>query len=333
MNRILLRIGLGVLTGILMLGLVAALFVAEAQPRKVFRVGFLTAFSSSADAPLFDAFRQGMRQLGYEEGRNIAYETRWAEGRLERLPGLAAELVALKLDIMLAASTPAVLAAKRATKTIPIVMTSVGDPVGTGLVDSLARPGGNITGNTTIIGEMAGKRLELLKQLVPRLSRVAALGFPGDPIFAVQMRHAAAVARSLKVEVFPVEIRSVSELDRAFETIVRQRADGVLRLGDPLVVPGRQRTSELAREHRLPTMANRVEEVEAGLLMSYGPNRAEQFRQAATYADKILRGTKPADLPVEQPTKFEMVINLKTAKALGVTIPQSVLGRADKVIE
>src|SRR6266542_4493528 len=331
----LVQIGLEVLRGSLMLGLLAAPLVAEAQPGKAFRVGFLTAFSSTADAPLFDSFRQGMRELGYEEGRNIAYQTRWVEGRLERLPRLAAELVALKLDVMLAASTPAVLAAKKATRTIPIVMTSVGDPVGTGLVASLARPGGNITGNTTIIGEMAGKRLELLKQLVlvPRLSRVALLGFPGDPIFAVQKRHAKAVARSLDVEVFPVEIRAISELDRAFETIVRHRADGVLRLGDPLVVPGRHRTSELARQHRLPTMANRVEEVEAGLLMSYGPNRAEQFRQAATYVDKILRGTKPADLPVEQPTKFEMVINLKTAKALGITIPQSVLARADKVIE
>jgi putative ABC transport system substrate-binding protein len=289
--------------------IVAAPFAVEAQPEKVFGVGFLTAYSNNADAPLFDSFRQGMRELGYEEGRNIAYQTRWAEGRLERLPGLAAELVELNLDTMLVASTPAGLAAKKATQTIPIVMTSVGDPVGTGLVDSLARPGGNITGNTTIIGEMAGKRLELLKQLVPRLSRVALLGFPGDPIVAVQMRHAEAVARSLHVEVFPVEIRAISELDRAFETIVRHRADGVLRLGDPLVVPGRQRTAELAREHRLPTMANRVEEVEAGLLVSYGPNRAEQFRQAATYVDKILRGTKPADLPVEQPTKFELVIN------------------------
>src|SRR6266511_3755209 len=184
--------------------LVLAPLAAEAQPGKVFRVGFLTAFSSNADAPLFDSFRRGMRELGYEEGRNIVYQTRWAEGRLERLPGLAAELVALKLDVMLAASTPAVLAAKKATRTIPIVMTSVGDPVGTGLVASLARPGGNITGNTTIIGEMAGKRLELLKQLVlvPRLSRVALLGFPGDPIFAVQTRHAKSVARSLDVEVF-----------------------------------------------------------------------------------------------------------------------------------
>src|SRR5262245_7429168 len=316
-----------------MLGLLTTSFVAEAQPGKVFRVGFLTAYSRNADGPLFDSFRQGMRELGYEEGRNIVYQTRWAEGRLERLPSLAAELVALKLDVMLAASTPAVLAAKKVTTTIPIVMTSVGDPVGTGLVDNLARPGGNITGNTTIIGEMAGKRLELLKQLVPHLSRVAALGFPGDPIVGVQMRHAEVVARSLKVEVFPVEIRAVSELDRAFETIVRQRADGVLRLGDPLVVPGRQRTSELARKHRLPTMANRVEEVEAGLLMSYGPNRADQSRQAAVFADKILRGTKPGDLPVEQPTKFEMVINLKTAKALGITIPQSVLARADRIIE
>jgi putative ABC transport system substrate-binding protein len=315
-------------------GLLAAPRAAESQQAgEVFRVGFLTAYSSRADSRLFESFRQGMRGLGYEEGRNIAYETRWAEGRFERLPSLAAELVGLKLDVMLVSTTPAALAAKKATKTIPIVMTSVGDPVGTGLVDSLARPGENITGNTTIIGEMSGKRLELLKQIVPRLSRVAVLGHPGDPIFAVQMRHAEAVARSLKVEVFPVEIRAISELDRAFETIVKRRADGVLRLGDALVVPGRQRTSELAMKHRLPTMATRVEEVESGLLMSYGPNRAEQFHQAATYVDKILKGAKPADLPVEQPTKFELVINLKTAKALGLTIPPSLLLRADEIIQ
>jgi putative ABC transport system substrate-binding protein len=204
-----------------MLGTLITPLATEAQPGKVFRVGFLTAFSSSADSTLFDSFRQGMRELGYEEGRNITYQTRWAEGRFERLPSLAAELAALKLDLLLVSTTPAALAAKKATGTIPIVMTSVGDPVGTGLVDSLARPGGNLTGNTTITGEMAGKRLELLKQLVPRLSRVAVLGHPGDPIVAVQMRHAETVARSLKVEVFLVEIRAVSELDRAFETIVQ----------------------------------------------------------------------------------------------------------------
>ena len=323
-----------VLTVLLTITLLAGSLAAEAQQTgKVFRVVFLTAYSGSADTPLFDSFRQGMRQLGYEEGRNIAYETRWAEGKFERLPGLAAELVALKPDAMLVATTPAAMAAKKATRTIPIVMTSVGDPVGTGLVESLARPGGNITGNTNIIGEMAGKRLEILKQVVPRLSRVAVLGNPGDPIVGVQMRHAEAVARSLKVEVFLVEIRAVSELDRAFETIVKGRADGILRLGDPLVVPGRKRTSELALKHRLPALATRVEEVEAGLLMSYGPNRSEQFREAASHVDKILKGARPADLPVEQATKFEMAINLKTAKALGIAIPQSMLTRADKVIE
>ena len=303
------------------------------QQGKVWRVGFLTAGSSSTDARSFASFRQGMRELGYDEGRNIAYETRWAEGTLERLPGLAADLVGLKPDVMLVANTPSVLAAKKATRIIPIVMTGVGDPVGTGLVDSLARPGGNVTGITNIIGEMAGKRLELLKQAVPRLSRVAVLGQPSDPIFAVQMGHAVAAARSLKVEVFPVEIHAVSELDRAFETIVKRRADGLIRLGDALVVPGRQRTSELARKYRLPTMAIQMEDVEAGFLMSYGPNRVEQFHQAATYVDKILKGAKPADLPVEQPTKFELAVNLKTAKALGIKIPQSIMVRADKVIE
>lgn len=303
------------------------------QQGKVWRVGFLTAFSSSVDAPLFDSFRQGMRELGYEEGRNIAYETRWAEGRHERLAGLAAELVGLKPDVMLVANTPSVLAAKKATRTIPIVMVNVGDPVGTGLVDSLARLGGNVTGFTNITGELAGKRLELLKEAVPRLSRVAVLGYPDDPIFAVQWQHAEAVARSLKVEVFPVEIHAVSEIDRAFETIVKRRAGGLLRLGDTLRGPGRQRTSELAMIHRLPTVSVSAEDVAAGLLMSYGSNQNEQAHRAATYVDKNLKGAKPADLPVEQPTKFELVINLKTAKALGIKIPNSILVRADKVIE
>ena len=306
---------------------------AQQQSGKIFRVGFLTAFSSSADTDLFESFRQGMRELGYDNGRNIAYETRWAEGKLERLPVLAAELVAFKPDVMLVANTPSVMAAKKATTTIPIVMVGVGDPVGTGLVDSLARPGGNVTGITNIIGEITGKRLELLKEVVPRLSRVAVLGQPSDPIFAIQMRHAAAAARSLKVEVFPVEIHAVSELDRAFETIVKRRADGILRLGDALASPGRQRTIELAMKHRLPTISTATDDVQAGLLMSYAPNRFELFHQAATYVDKILKGAKPADLPVEQPTKFELVINMKTAKALGIKIPNSILVRADKVIE
>ncbi len=306
---------------------------AQQQSGKIFRVGFLTAYSSSADTDLFESFRQGMRELGYDNGRNIAYETRWAEGKLERLPGLAAELVGFKPDVMLVANTPSVMAAKKATTTIPIVMVGVGDPVGTGLVDSLARPGGNVTGITNIIGELTGKRLELLKELVPRLTRAAALGQPGDPIFAIQMRHAAAAARALKVEVFPVEIHSVSEIDRAFETIVKRRADGVLRLGDALTGPGRQRTIELALKHRLPTICVREADVEAGFLMSYGPNRFEEFHQAATYVDKILRGAKPADLPVQQPTRFELVINMKTARALGIKIPNSILVRANKVIE
>ena len=315
-------------------GALAAPLAAEAQSAgKVYRVAFLAAYSSETDLPLFDSFRHGMRELGYDEGRNVAYETRWAEGRLDHLPALAAQLIALKPDVMVVSSTPAVLAAKKATRTIPIVMTSVGDPVGTGLVDSLGRPGSNITGNTTLIGEMAGKRLELLKELVPGLARVAVLGHPGDPIFAVQMRHAQAVAQSLKVALFPVEIRSIGELDRAFETIAKHRAEGVLRLGDPLVIPGRHRTAALAMKHGLPTMTNRVEEAEAGALMSYGPNRVALSHQAAGYADKILRGAKPADLPIEQPTKFELVINLKTAKALGLTIPPSLLTRADQVIE
>jgi len=303
------------------------------QQGKIWRVGFLTAYSSSAETPAFDSFRQAMRELGYDNGRNIAYETRWAEGELERLPGMAEDLVKFKPDVMLVANTPSVMAAKKATTTIPIVMVGVGDPVGTGLVDNLARPGGNVTGFTNIIGEMSGKRLELLKEVVPRLSRVAALGQSSDPIFAVQLRHAVAVARSLKVEVFPAEIRSVRDIDGAFETLVKRRADGILRLGDALAGPGSQRTSELAMKHRLPMISQRKRDVEAGFLMSYGPNGFEIWQRAATYVDKILKGAKPSDLPVEQPTQFELFINKKTAKALGINIPQSVLVRTTKVIE
>ena len=315
-------------------GALAAPFRSLAQQRnKIWRVGFLTGFSSIEDARVFESFRQGMRELGYEEGRNIAYDARWAEGKFERLPGLAAELIGLKPDVMFVSTTPAVLAVKKATKTIPIVMVGVGDPVGTGLVESLARPGGNITGLTNITGELAGKRLELLKQAVPRLSRIAVLGHPGDPIIAVQMRHAEAVARSLKVEVFLVEIRAVSEIDRAFEILVKRRADGILRLGDAISSPGRQRTSELAMIHRLPMIASSPLDAEVGFLMSYGTYGIEQYRRAATHVDKILKGAKPGDLPVEQPTKFELVVNMKTAKALGLTITQPFLMRADKVIE
>jgi putative ABC transport system substrate-binding protein len=289
--------------------------------------------SSKAQGNFFESFRQGMRELGYEEGRNVAYDARWAEGRFDRLAGFATELVEQHPDVIVVATTPAVLAAKKATTTIPIVMLAVGDPVGTGLVDNLARPSGNVTGFTNIVGELAGKRLELLKQVVPRLSRVAAVGHPGDPIFAVQLRHAQTMAGSLGIEVFPVEIRALSEIDGAFETIAKRRADGVLRLADSLRVPGGKRTGELAMKLRIPTISPGAEDVESGLLMSYGARQLEQFHRAASYVDKLLKGAKPGDLPVEQPAKFDLVINLKTAKALGITIPQSVLLRADRVID
>ena len=288
--------------------------------------------NGGAEAALFESFRQGMRDLGYVAGRNVVYEERWAEGKLDRMPAFAAELVAAKPDVLFVAGTPGVIALKKATTTIPIVMTNVGEPVGNGLVSNLARPGGNVTGNTSIVGEMTGKRLELLKRTVPRLSRVAVLGHPEDPIFGVQWQHAQAVAKTLKIEVFAVEIHSIGEIDAAFETIVKRRADGILRMGDPLIGPGRIRTSELALKHRLPTMVTRLDEVEAGLLMSYGPERLELFRQAAVYVDKIIKGTKPGDLPVEQPTKFELAVNMKTAKALGIKIPDPIIVQATKVV-
>jgi putative tryptophan/tyrosine transport system substrate-binding protein len=268
---------------------------ARAQQPKAFRVGYLTAVSKSAEGHVYAFFEQGMRALGYVEGRDVMYETRWTEGNFERLPVLAAELVGLKLDVILAGTTPSALALKHATRTIPIVLVSLGDPVGTGLVDSLARPGGNITGSTNMVVEMAGKRLELMKEAIPGLSRVALLGHPDDPIIAGQIRHAESTARSLKIEVFAVQLRAIEELERAFETIIARRADGVQKLSDALSAAGAKRTAELSLRHRIPTMGARPLEVQAGLIMSYAPDRPEQYRQAATFVDKILKGAKPGD--------------------------------------
>jgi len=306
------------------------------QPGKVPRIGVLAnALPTTPEVSRnWEAFRQGLGERGWVEGQNIVIEYRWAEGRLERFPALAAELVGLKLDLIVAASTPGARAAKQATSTIPIVMVYVSDPVGDGLVASLARPGGNVTGMTFGAGrEIAGKHLELLKEAVPKLSRVAVLLNPDSPESAVFLRETQAAAQALAVKLQLLEVRSPNELEGAFAAMTRGRADALLVLPHPLTFAHTRRIVDLAAKSRLPAMYPFREAVEAGGLMAYAANAPDMFRRAATYVDKILKGAKPADLPVEQPTKFELIINLKTAKTLGLTIPQSILIRADQVIQ
>src|SRR5712692_4866435 len=309
---------------------------AEAQQAaKVARIGFLSA-DIAANLHLREAFLQGLRDLGYIEGRNVVIEYRDAEGKYERLPALAADLVALKVDVIVVTSTPAALAAKQATRTIPIVLAWAGDPVGSGLVTSLARPGGNVTGLSVLAPELVGKRLELLTQAVPGVSRVAALWHPGDYAERTDkdmLKEADVAARALGVRLQVVEARGPEDFDRAFSDMTRARADAVTVQSTNIFFIERRRLVDLAAKNRLPAMYLTREFVDAGGFMSYGPNVADLFRRAATYVDKILKGAKPGDLPIEQPTKFELVINLKTAKALGLTIPQSVLGRADEIIQ
>ncbi len=313
------------------LGLLAAPLAADAQPAgRNPRIGILRP--GSPPDPLLDAFRQGLRELGYEEGRNISIEYRWAEGRDERFPGLASDLVRLKVDVIVAGAG-AVEAAKRATTTIPIVMPVSNDPVRVGLVASLARPGGNVTGLTSLSGELPGKWMELLKETLPRVSRVGVLwDSAGDPS---QVSTSEASARSLgvRVQVLKVGDRAAG-FEPAFAGARKNDAGALIVLGSPFFYVHRARLVELATKYRLPTIYPQREFViGAGGLMSYGADYRHQFRRAATYVDKILKGAKPADLPVEQPTKFELVVSLKTAKALGLSIPSSVLARADEVIE
>ena len=306
------------------------------QAAKPPRIGCLREGSASdaAAAPLVEAFRQGLRERGWLEGQNVAIEYRLAEGRRDRLPDLAAELVRLKVDVIFAPSTAATVAAHNATRTIPIIMASFGDPVGRGIIASLARPGGNVTGlSYSVELGIVGKQLELLKEVVPKVSRVAVLGAPGHPQYGSQLREAKVASRSLGVQLQVVEARGASEYDSAFGAMVRKRAEALLVLPDPVSFLNRRPHLDLAAKHRLPASYGSREFVDAGGLISYGPSLSDLWRRAATYVDKILRGAKPGDLPVEQPTKFELVINLKTAKALGLTIPQSVLLRADEVIE
>ena len=308
---------------------------AEAQqPKKVPSIGYLSTGSPSSSTQTIEAFRQGLHELGYAEGKNITIEYRFAEGREDRLGQFASELVRLKVDVIFVSATVATLATKNATTTIPIVFTIVDDPIAFGLIDSLGHPGGNITGLTSGAGPgLYGKRLELLKESFPRVSRVAALWNPDDPGSVVNVRGMETPARSLSLKLQSVEMRDPNDLQQAFSAMKRERAEALVTILGALVGSQRSRIVDLAAKSRLATMSAESRWTEAGGLMSYGPDYADLYRRAATYLDKILKGAKPAELPIEQPTKFEFVINLKTAKQIGLTIPQSVLYRADKIIK
>ena len=303
------------------------------QAAKIPQIGFLGATSRAAISARVEAFQQGLRELGYVEGKNILVEYRWADGNIERLPDLAAELVGLKVDIIVTSGPIQTPFVKKATSSIPIVMAFDNDPVGNGFVDSLARPGGNTTGLSTYAPEISQKRLGLLKEIIPRLSRVAVLGNSSEPGDAQMLREARKAATQLKVMLQYLDILSPRDIETAFQNAHKERAEAVLKLTNPIATQHRAQVIKHAEEYRLPAIYDRAEFVEDGGLMSYGVSSTDLFRRAATYVDKILKGFKPAELPVEQPTKFELVINLKAAKQIGMTIPQSVLFRAAKVIK
>ena len=322
-------------------GLVFLLAIASAGPpidaqpaARIPKIGYLATATQGTIGHLIAAFRQGLRELGYVEGKTVILEVRLAEGAVERLPPLARELVALKPDIIVASNDAAIASVRRETQTIPIVMAISSDPAGAGFVASLARPGRNVTGLSTLSPELSGKRLELLREVVPGLSRVAFLWNPDSRGNLLDYKETEGVARSLHVELQSVEVSRVEDLDRAFSEITKGRAQAlIVPAGNPIVVARRDQLASFAQRGRLPSIYGSREYVDAGGLISYGPSFADLFRRAATYVDKILKGAKPADLPVEQPTKFELVINLKTAKALGLTIPVSVQKRADHLIQ
>ena len=320
-----------ILTWLLATVLLATVSLAAAQQaKKVHHIGVLVPTTVAFPR---EVFLQGLRELGYAEGKNIAIEYRSAEEKFDRLPELAAELVRLKVDVIVASSNAAIIALKQATQSIPIVMTIVGDPVGAGFVASLARPGGNITGLSNIAEQLSGKRLELLKEIKPKITRVAVFRNPTLPTHAVLWKETQAAATAFGVKLLPLDIRGSDEIENAFSAMVRERAEAFIVLPEPITLSKRQQIVDLAARNRLPGMYPFGDFTDAGGLIYYGPSRIDLWKRAATYVDKILKGTKPADLPVEQPTKFELVINLKTAKQIGLTIPQSVLYRADKVIK
>jgi putative ABC transport system substrate-binding protein len=299
------------------------------QAGKIYRIGVLSV-GVPASSPDIEAFRQGLRELGYVQGKNVEY--RYFEGKVERLPELADELVRLKVDIFVTIGRPPSQAAKSATTTIPIVMALISDPVGAGLVASLARPGGNVTGVSTVSTDLTGKRLEVLKETIPKAQRIAVLYDPKDPAKIAEAKETEVAARSLGVQLQFLEVRGLNEFDAAFKEATRVKAGSILVLPTGLTTTHRRRIAELAAKNLLPTMWATSRHMDAGGLLSYGPDYDDLYRRAATYVDKILKGANPADLPVEQPTKFELVINLKTAKQIGVIIPPNVLARADRVI-
>jgi putative ABC transport system substrate-binding protein len=321
--------------GFAIAGALAAPRAGVAQGRKVSRIGVLSPFTASdGPAPSFQVFRDTLRELGYVEGDSVSFEYRWADGKYERLAALAAELVQSKVDVVLSAwSTPAALAAKRATTTIPIVFVGVGDAVGVGLVASLARPGGNVTGSTFLSEETVGKLLQLLKEVVPRASRVATVSNPANPVYVPLLKDVEAMGRQLSLQVVRLGIRGPGDVDSVFESAKRERVDGLVVMRDFVLITYRARIVELAAKNRMPIMYGMRGFVDAGGLMSFEPSLSELYHRAAGLVHKILKGATPADLPVEQSSRFELVINLKTAKTLGLTIPSPVLLRADQVLE
>ena len=313
--------------------LTTASLAAAQQSTRMPRIGFLVATNPSVTSARIEAFHQGLRALGYVEGTSIVIEFRFAEGKLARVPALAAELVSLNVDVIVTGGATDTRAAREATKTIPIVIAQDNDPVAGGHVASLARPGGNVTGLSTLAPEISGKQLELLKEIVPKLSRVAVIGTSTDSGNAEKLKEVDLAAGALGVKPQHLDILDPKDLDAAFRAASKGRADAVLVLGTPILTLQRRQAADLAAKHRLPAIYSRPEFVEAGGLMAYGVSFIDLFRRAATYVDKILKGAKPADLPVEQPIKFEFIVNLKAAKQIGLTIPPNVLVRADRVIK
>ena len=308
--------------------------VARAQqPAKIARVGFLGNSTAALEANLVGPFREGMRELGYEEGRNVVIEYRWAEGNYARLPALVGELLAAKVDVIVTAGTPAALAVKGVTSSTPCVMVAVGDPVGTKLIASLARPGGNLTGLSSVAPDLEGKRLELLRDILPNLSHVAVFLNSSNLFHETGVRQAREAAQSLRIKLQFLDVRKAEELDGAFAAITKERPEAVLIFADRVFLHNRTRIIDFIAKSRLPSVNAYRELVEAGGLMSFGPSYGDMHRRAAQYVHKILKGAKPADLPVEQPVKFELLVNVKAAKALGITVPPTLIARADEVIE
>ena len=307
--------------------------VEAQQPEKIPRIGFLGNSTAVLEANLIGPFREGLREVGYLEGKNIIIEWRWAEGKYERFPALIAELIASKVDLIVTAGTPASLAVKKEAPSTPLVMIAVGDPVATGLVQSLSRPGGNITGLTSISAEIEGKRLELLREVVPKVSHIAVFWNAASPIQVIQEKETRIAAEAMKMKMLSLGVRSADEFENAFATILKERAGALLVLADRLFLHNRVRLMDFATKNRLPGVHAYVELVESGGLMSYGPSYSGMHKRAAYFVDKILKGVKPGDLPVQRPAKFELVVNLNAAKQIGVTIPPSVLYRADKIIK